>query len=163
MSKGWTKFPNYLLERIPEFNDTTLKVLIFLLRASFKNRCYISQKTISQRIKKSRLSVNRALKSLKAMGIIENRRYSGRISLYQIKTEGKKEETGDEKIAAVVREKNPYQYRRGEAVKDFVICPYCQFSGPIARFPYVAHSQNGQKEFLTCENCQKVFWILTER
>uniref|UniRef100_A0A7C3Z2D7 Helix-turn-helix domain-containing protein n=1 Tax=candidate division WOR-3 bacterium TaxID=2052148 RepID=A0A7C3Z2D7_UNCW3 len=155
MSKGWTKLPNYLWEIIPELNETALKVLLFLLRASFQNRCYTSQKTISQRIKKSRLSVNRALKILEKKGIIENHRYLGRISFYRVRNPEEKNPPAKGKIS--------HQYQKGEVVNDFAICPNCQFSNPIATFPYVAHSRDGKKEFLLCENCRNVFWILTER
>ncbi len=166
MSKGWTKFPNHLIDQLADFKETELKVLIFLLRSLNQNRCYLPQRRISAVIKKGRIAVNRAIQSLKKKGIIQDEHYPGRISLYRITPTPSPEKdkmpiTVPEALA--VREKNPYSYKRGEAVRDFALCPYCQFSAPIINFTYVAHSRNGKKEFLLCQNCQKIFWIFTER
>lgn len=166
MSKGWTKFPNYLIDLIPSFKETELKVLLFLLRSLNQNRCYLPQKRISVGIKKGRCAVNRAIQALKKKGILQNQRYPGRISLYRILlTTSEEKEKGPITVqeALAEREKNPYQYKRGEAVRDFALCPYCQFSAPIPDFTYIAHSRNGKKEFLLCQKCQKIFWILTGR
>ncbi|MEO0102883.1 MAG: hypothetical protein ABIK81_04190, partial [candidate division WOR-3 bacterium] len=121
---------------------------------------------ISAVIKKGRIAVNRAIQSLKKKGIIQDEHYPGRISLYRIflKASVEKEKPPiTTREALTLKEKNPYQYKRGEAVRDFALCPYCQFSAPIAKFTYIAHSRNGKKEFLLCQNCQKIFWIFTGR
>lgn len=138
MSNGWTKFPNYLIDQIATFKETELKVLLFFLLSLNQNRCCISQRRISAGVKKGRLTINRAIQCLKEKGIIQNERFPGRIPSSRIEwkaSEGRERNPVTVKEALALKEKSPYQYRRGEAVKDFALCP----------------------------NCQKIFWIFTGR
>ncbi len=155
MSKGWTKFPNYLIDGLAALKAGELKVLLWLLRSSYHNRSYLSQAKIAEKIRKDRRSVSRAISSLKEKGIVQAYRYKGKNSFYLVRMEPCAEGGGKEEMGN--------RFPQGRERLGFASCPKCSFSAPISNFTYLAHSKDGTKEFLSCPSCQTRFWILTGR
>lgn len=88
MNKGWTKFPNFLLDEVlPKLRDTELRIIAIVVRETIgrsdpaggrQKRAWLTQEMLKKRTGRQSAAISRAIDVLCQSGLIEVCDFLGR-------------------------------------------------------------------------------------